>query len=283
VELILVLLGACFSRPGSPLLAASMTVDGSRKFQSIDGFGVNAISKTWQGGTLRPGLDLLVDMGATLWRVDVNNGHSDWEQTNDDGDPFNYNWSYYNALYGGPQFADLWQELAYLNGKGITNIELSMSGLLPTWMGGPSGGIISAGMEDEFAEEAASIVYYARNTAHIQFKYFSPLNESDKGQVTPEGPWVQPAQFVRLFHKVADRLDALGMSDVQLVGPHTFSCDANYTTGLLNDAVIMAHMSAMTYHTYGIAFESGSCLGFSAPTIQQSPYPSTHLWIGEWN
>src|SRR4051812_37639736 len=108
-------------------LAANVSINGFQKFQTIDGFGVNGIPKTWQGGTLRPGLDLLIAMGSTLWRIDVRNGHSDWEQTNDDSDPFNYNWTYYNALYGGPQFTDLWSELTYLNSRGIDNIELSMS------------------------------------------------------------------------------------------------------------------------------------------------------------
>src|ERR1700687_5098865 len=62
---------------------ASVQVDGSRRFQTIDGFGVNAIPKSWEGGALRPAIDLLVAMGATIWRVDVGNGHSDWEATND--------------------------------------------------------------------------------------------------------------------------------------------------------------------------------------------------------
>src|SRR5690242_10740071 len=82
-----VLAGASPSATGAPAAApaggaAAVAVDGATRYQAIDGFGVNAIPKTWQGGALKPGIDLLLSQGSTLWRVDVNNGHSDWEGTN---------------------------------------------------------------------------------------------------------------------------------------------------------------------------------------------------------
>jgi len=55
----------------------------------------------------------------------------------------------------------------YLNQKGITNgLILSLQGVLPTWMGS---GHINVGSEDEWAEMVASLLYYARNTQHLQF------------------------------------------------------------------------------------------------------------------
>src|SRR5581483_10836318 len=90
--------------------ATNTTINGSQKFQTIDGFGSNAIPKSWNNGGLKPTIDTLVANGVNLWRVDVLNGHTTWESTNDDADPNNFNWTYYNNLYGGSTFSDLWAE-----------------------------------------------------------------------------------------------------------------------------------------------------------------------------
>jgi O-glycosyl hydrolase len=252
------------------------TVDGSRRFQVMDGFGVNAIPKTWQGGALKPGIDLLVAQGSTLWRVDVNNGHTNWEATNDDADPANYNWDYYDALYSQPNFEDLWSELGYLNSIGITNIELSMSGLVPTWMSSSGGHNITA--DDEFVEEVTSLVYYARHNRGIQFNRLSALNEIDQGPQSAEGPYVQPAQFGSIVHKIVARLDSLGMQDVKIVGPHTTTFNLDYTNALMDDPTIMAHVTEFAYHNY-----VGCCSDPIPSAVASSAYPSSHVWLGEWN
>src|ERR1051325_7282425 len=51
---------------------AVITVDGSRQYQRIEGFGVNANPASWNDGELRPALDMLIDQtGMTIWRVIV--------------------------------------------------------------------------------------------------------------------------------------------------------------------------------------------------------------------
>jgi O-glycosyl hydrolase len=251
---------------------ASVQVDGSRRFQTIDGFGVNAIPKSWEGGALRPAIDLLVAMGATIWRVDVGNGHSTWEATNDDADPFHFNWAAYNAIYSSPAFEDLWSELAYLNSKGVT-IELSLSGKVPAWMGDAT---VASGMEDEFVEEVVSLAYYARNTRGISFHLLSPVNETDIG--APEGVLEYPPQLLDLFHRVAARLDAVGMSDVEIVGPETTGYNADYTYQMLSDPLVMAHVRRFAYHNY-----SGCCASTVTGIIAASAYPDRHVWLGEWS
>ncbi len=263
------------SRPSTQTASAasvSVTIDGSQTFQTMDGFGVNAIPKTWEGGALKPAIDLLVDMGSTLWRVDVNNGHTTWEAQNDDADPNHFNWDYYTTVYESPQFQDLWSELSYLNQKGVT-VELSMSGHVPVWMGD---GVIPQAMEDEFVEEIVSLAYYARNVKGIQFHLLSPLNETDKS--SPEGPTVDPTQFARIFHKLAVKLDAVGMGDVRLVGPETSSFDQSYTQALMADPTVMAKVDAFAYHNY-----VGCCAWYSSGFIKQSAYPDRHVWVSEWN
>src|SRR6266511_1726295 len=59
---------------------------------TIEGFGVNANSGSWNDGELRPALDMLVDhLGATIWRVILDN--ADWEATNDNADTNTFNWT----------------------------------------------------------------------------------------------------------------------------------------------------------------------------------------------
>jgi O-glycosyl hydrolase len=256
-------------------LAAStvvtLSIDGTQQFQQIDGFGVNANPRLWNGGELAAAIDELVAGGATLWRVDIG-GNSDWEAQNDDSDPNNFNWAYYDQLYSTPHFQDLWSTLKYLNQKHVT-VELSASGVLPGWMGGDS---LPTAQEDEFVETIAAVAVYARTVQGIDFHLLSPLNETNFG--APEGPKINSAQFARVFHKLAAKLDELGMSDVQLVGPHTTSFDTEYTAALMADPVVMAHMHVFAYHTY-----FGCCADFSYGFIKASAYPDRHLWVGEWS
>jgi len=98
----------------------TLTIDGSRLFQVIDGFGVNANAHSWNNGELRPAIDLLVDqLGASIWRVAFDN--VDWEATNDNADPNVFNWTYYNGVYTSPDLEELWSTIAYLNQKGVSN------------------------------------------------------------------------------------------------------------------------------------------------------------------
>jgi len=265
-----------FRRPagGAAVLAATpnLMVDGSRRFQRIDGFGVNANPKHWHGGELIPALDLLVDtLGATLWRVDVF-GKSTWEATNDDSDPFHFSWDQYTSIYESSDFQKLWNMLAYLNQKGV-QILFSASGIVPDWMGGTA---IDPGQEDEFVEMIVSAAYYARNMKHLQLTMLDPLNETNFGP--PEGPKVDPTQYARIMGKLAARLDALGMSDMRLVAPETTSFNTEYLPPLMANPAVMAHLDQFAFHSY-----SGSGDGFALSAIQQSAYPDRRVWVTEWS
>lgn len=263
---------AAASTPTPSPAQVTVHVDGSQHFQTIDGFGVNAIPKTWLGGAVRPAIDQLVAMGATIWRVDVYNGHSDWESTNDDADPFVFNWAAYDAVYSSAAFEDLWSELGYLDGKGVT-LELSMSGTVPSWMGATT---IATDMEDEFVEEVVSMAYYARHNRGVRFHLLSPLNETDIGP--PEGPSVGTAQFTEILGKLASRLDTVGLNDVEIVGPHSASNDQAYTDAMMSDPTIMSHVQRFAYHNY-----AGCCMSPDVAFVAASPYADRHVWLGEWN
>ncbi len=171
------------------------SINGAQTFQTMNGFGVNINSLSWKNGESRPAIDLLADgMGVKTWRVVFD--EMDWEATNDDGNPNNFNWTYYNALYGNAKFQHLWGTLNYLNQKGFTtNVALSFMGIGPSWMG--ANGTVTTAMEDEMVETIASLVYYARNTANVNFGILNPFNEPLWDGI--EGPMLEAFQFRRIL------------------------------------------------------------------------------------
>jgi O-glycosyl hydrolase len=94
---------ATATTPGSGGSGSALTVNGAQRFQTMDGFGVSVNSASWKNGELRPAIDMLVDqLGATLFRVIIDN--ADWEATNDNTDHNTFNWTYYNGVYTTAKF-----------------------------------------------------------------------------------------------------------------------------------------------------------------------------------
>jgi O-glycosyl hydrolase len=258
----------------------TIRIDGAKKFQSLDGFGVNINTTWWYNGeyrdaaTVRPAIDLLLDsLGATIFRTVIE--EIDWETVNDDNDPDHYNWAYYNTVFSSPRFQGVWSILSYLNSRGITdNLMISFMGGPPapaplapkdpvkSWMGGTDYSI-SPGMEDEMAESIAALLYYMRNTAKIKFSLVSPMNETDviswsKSSDHPdgivEGPNItDPAQYVKVVRKLAQKLDQLGMTDVRFVLPDAAS--DRLFSGILDemdgDQYLMGKLAHWGVHQYG--------------------------------
>jgi O-glycosyl hydrolase len=253
---------------GTPL-----TIDGNKRFQTIDGFGVSANSASWDNGELRPAIDRLVDEnGSTIWRVVME--MADWEATNDDADPNNFNWTYYNTIYSSPKFEELWATMAYLNQKGVADLlMLNFMGRGPTWLGGAS---LPTSKEDEWVEMVASVAYYARNNRHLQFGLFAPNNESDWDGI--EGIQMSSAQNVRVMRKLAAKLDSLGLGDIRFVGPDTSSVYKgvnDYIPALMADSTIMAKQDHFALHDYGGA------TGDADNAIKNSAYPNKNFWMTE--
>jgi hypothetical protein len=252
----------------------SLTINGTQTFQTMDGVGVNMNSLSWKGGELMPAIDKLVDeMGATLFRVVFD--MEDWEDTNDNADPNVADWTYYNALYSNAKFQNLWGTLHYLNQKGVTNgIVLSFMGRVPTWMGG---GVTNSASESEWVEMIATLLYYARTTAQVQFAMVDPMNETDWDGI--EGPQVSAAQYVRLLHNLSLKLDAMGLGDIHFVGPTTAIVGTGvgtYLPQMLSDSVIMGKVDHFGLHDY-----SGNTGGANA-AIKGSAYPNKNFWMTEY-
>lgn len=279
----LAIVGACAQGPAglasSPAAAPAaepgvlVRVDGGRRFQTIDGLGVNVNGMVWDGGKVVPALDALSDgMGATLFRVIVD--EADWEASNDNGDPRSFNWAYYDRIYAGEKFVSLWATLRYLERKPGARVMLNVMGRLPEWMGR---GSLDPQAEDELVEMLTSLVSYGRREEGLKLALLSPLNEIDLG--SPEGPQVAPAQYARLLQKLAVRLDELGLGDVGLAGPETAFPDntVSYLTPMFADPLVMSKLDVVALHTYG------SGIGDIPPAIAASSRPELPFWVTEYS
>lgn len=260
--------------------SVSLKVDGSDHLRQIDGFGVNINTAWWYDGDYRdariiePAIDMLIDsLGVTIFRAVIE--EMDWEAINDDNDPDNFNWNYYNKVFSNSRFRGVWNTLHYLNQKGITDgLIISFMGAPPaeapmagkdkqkSWIG-DTGYTISPAMENEFVESIAALLYYARYMAKIQFTLVSPLNETDivsstKGTDHPdgivEGPDIPDAtRVVRIIEKLARKLDAIGMSDILFISPDAAGerLFASCFEEMAKDSWLMGKLAHWGVHDYG--------------------------------
>jgi O-glycosyl hydrolase len=279
-------------------------IDGSAKYQTMDGFGVNINPAWWYNGSytdakvVQPAIDLLVDsLGATIFRVVIE--EIDWEEVNDDNDPNHFNWEYYNKVFSDTRFTGVWNTLKYLNHKGITDgLVISFMGAPPSapplekpdlkrsWMGATAY-TIKETMEDELVESQAAFLYYMRNTEKIRFNLVSPMNETDIASMTKnaehpdglvEGPDVSDAvQWVRIFRELARKLDNIGMSDIKFVAPDTGGDKlfGEVMNEMVKDSYLMAKLAEWGVHQYGN--DASNYLN----KIKLSPYPTKPFWVTE--
>jgi len=256
----------------------TIQVNGAKKFQQIDGFGVNANSESWGKTEIIPAIDLLIDsLNATIWRVVVET-EEDWETQNDNNDPLAFNRDFYNKMYETAKFQRAWDEIEYLNNKGITdNLIISVMGGLPDWMGRI---VIFPEMEDEFVELHLSFLHYAAKVKNLQFGLYSPINETDLYKEEIEGPHTEPEQFARVLHKLSARMKTEGLDHIKLILPDVAYMNAaidQYLPELMKDSLIMQQTEYFGFHSYG---------GYYAPAdsfLKSTPHAHIPLWMTEFN
>jgi len=255
--------------------AATVTIDGAQTYQTIDGFGVNANAQSWNNDELQPVLDALIDQGGMTLFVANFACNSNWEETNDNSDPSAMNWAYYNSVYSAPNFQRLWGMVAYLNQRGITDgLVPKFGGPAALWLGGLS---LIPGYENEYAEQVASALIYARNTQHLQFSVVWPVNEPDWHD---EGVHMTgPAQYVTVMQDLGQQLDAHGMSDVRFSGPELAWTSTSWMAAMMGDPYLMSKVACFGLHSYaGLSYDSTGVYDF----IQQSAYPNRPFWMTEF-
>jgi O-glycosyl hydrolase len=251
-------------------------IDGSKKLHQIDGIGVNVNTRSWND-ELKPAIDLLLDsMRFNIWRVIVETVDS-WEVTNDNSDPFTFNWKYYDSLYETQKFRKAWDMIAYLNKRGIKdNLMINFMGFAPAWMGDK---IIEPKFEDEYVEMIVSFFYYALKKKDLKFGLIAPTNESDHHKFS-EGPHLTGEQHARIIRKTIERMDKLGIKNIKLVAPDNADKQKSFNEflpAMIKDSLVMSRIAHLGFHSYGGNGED------IQPYISASAYPRKSYWITEWN
>ncbi|MEA2746550.1 MAG: hypothetical protein QOI41_693, partial [Myxococcales bacterium] len=253
-------------------LTGTITVNAATRYQTMQGWGVDGQPRSWgnTGTNFKSQvLDRLIDdMGSNLFRVEIYKGASDWESTNDDSNPNNYNWTYYDNLYStNKDFQDFVAYIRYLNSKGITNnIEVAAHGLAPTWMAGSHNGLggacvtqesgctgVPANAADEWAEEIVSFIEWSHNrlSPPLQFGYIAPFNETDL--CTTEGICLggDSAAVVSLLSKIVTRMNAFpDLASVKLIAPEAANVGSDSRSQILANPTVAPRIGALAYHIY---------------------------------
>lgn len=253
----------------------SIKINGAKRFQQMDGFGVNANTAAWNDDELKPAINMLLDsMNAGIWRLIVETVYN-WEEKNDNADPFTFNWEYYSKLYETPKYQKAWDMIRYLNGRGITDkLMINFMGPLPTWMGGK---YLKEKYEDEYIEMLVSFFYYAVNTKHLQIGLISIMNEPD---IENEGPTVSAEKYPVLFKKFYRRMDSLGLGYIKYVAPDVAGMDNGifkYLPELMKDPESMSKIAHIGLHSYAGYYANVDS------AIKASPIPNIDYWVTEWN
>lgn len=254
---------------------ATLDINGSQVFQTIDGFGVNANSASWNSGELIPAIDSLIDQnGSRIWRVVIDD--QDWEATNDDSDPNTYNWTIYNAIYSSAKFEKLWAMIGYLNSRGITNnVIICPMGKAANWMGGFSLTNTST-IKNEYAEMITSMAIYGHNARGLQFT-LEPNNEPD---INTEGVYMQAPVQAEVLNNIAQRLDAVGLTTMRMMGPSAGVINYavnDFTEAMMAYPALMSHVDIYSYHDY-----NGSTAN-AANVISSSAYPNKKFYMTEFS
>jgi hypothetical protein len=257
--------------------AGTLIVNGAQTYQTIDGFGVNANSGSWTNNEVQPLLDAFIDQaGVTLFLAEFV-GNDNWETSNANPGSSLTNWTYFNSVYSGPNFQQLWGMMAYLNQRGITNgLMPKFTGATALWMGGES---LASGHENDYAKMLASALIYARQTQHLQFTEVPPLNEPDLIGLDTGVQLSGGSQYVTVLDALGRQLDANGMSDVRFSGPELATTSTSWMGTMMGDAYLMSKLAHFGLHSY---IGNGPDASGVSSFIQQSAYPNSRFWMTEF-
>lgn len=249
-------------------------INGNRAYQKIDGFGVNINSRYWDQGRLIPTMDLLrEDLGATLYRVDIW-GKSNWVDPTSQVGPSSLNEVNYSAIYQGDIFQRGWAMMRYFNSHGIEPY-LTASGDVPTWMLGPDRKSLAD--YDAFCEMQVSMVDWAKNKEHLRFTLFGPLNETDVG--SPEGPSVNPVEFVKVLEILEEKLTRRELGDIRLVVPET-GFGTSYLKEILRSRKLIKRIDVFGLHDYS-DIPRDQYQGV-LDLLKDTSYANCRLWMTEY-
>jgi O-glycosyl hydrolase len=260
-------------RVSQPIRIAEIQIDLSKRFQAIDGWGVNINSKYWDGGNLVPVMEMLIDdLGCTLFRQDAY-GKSNWVDPRDEYDASILNPGTYKKVYAGRDFQNAAGMARYLNGRGIQPY-ICLSGITPKWMNAKDGRTLKD--YKSFAEMACSYASWLKKNEKIKFQFFGPINETDIGP--PEGPYVGPDEYWKVAEVMVDAFDRWGLKDLKLVVPEIASPTYDYFPPIVKSRKLVGRIGVFGLHNYGDHFD----IAKHQALVAKSPFKDCRWWMTEY-
>lgn len=287
-------------------LTGTITVNAATRYQTMQGFGVNAQPENWgaRGAAFAGTADAMVnDLGFNIFRVEIQDGSSNWETTNDDANPNNYNWTYYDNLYAtDPRMQRFVAYVRHLNEDlGISTVEIAAHGLVPPWMGSARAGLqgscvtsetgcgaLPANSADEWAEEIVSFVEWAHNrlSPPLKFAYVAPFNETDL--CSTEGICLQSdASRTALLAKIVTRMNAFpDLAAIKLVAAEASGPGSDGRSAIMANPTVAPRMAAFAYHQYNASSTQDAYNTSSPPEFLteyngfSNPFCGNPTWAG---
>lgn len=231
---------------------ATVTINSAAQYQTILGWGASSWNPPWVTQALREEIikEAVNDLGLNRLRFGPPSGNRSnersWEWLNDNGDPYDINWSAFNTAAVDERVSQMimpFKQRVEANGEPF-DIYLS-----PSFFNGGSSGEVPAWLRyspGEYAEHALAILLYLRDTHGIEADYYCILNEP--GNNNPFSASL-----------VADMIKVLGPS-MRVLGfttdiefPECISAQVswNYIQSAQNDDEMWSWVSVVTYHLYG--------------------------------
>lgn len=256
----------------------TLTVDPSRTFQTIDGFGgFGGRSVFWEPGPYHDDAflrTLVDDLGASIVRTQI---YWDGEPENDDPDPRHLAWGKFDfgpKTYNGRQFP----YLKALKQRGLSKLVATVF-TPPLWMKqgvqnelavfceGQCGGRLDPLRREEFAEYLIAYVQTLRRETGIELYALSIQNEMLFANPF-ESCVYTPKAYADTLKVVSERFEQAGLQ-TRFFGPeHMGEFDWNRDSGLfaalLEDARVRPHLDIYAVHGYldGFAPDLGSAEGW---------------------
>lgn len=261
-------------------------LDASKKFQTMDGFGVNINPDQWRNGQLKPVIDMLVDdLGATAIRFDCF-GNGMWLKPSKMRPDGTWPEDYLAAVYRGKVFSDAWNTFRYMNSKGLKPF-FNVSGIVPDeWN---YTGTKELRNYDAYSEMQATLVQWAREKENLEFEYYAPFNETDLGGLV-EGPGISDQNVIPAFRAIIKKFQQHGLDDLKFI----VLGDANFRPAriqhFLSTTEFLPFIYAISGHTYGNGDEgdgdswidSPGSIGQTITPIRNSAYHDVQIWLTEY-
>ncbi len=272
-----------------PTVAKKITLNANKKFQTIDGFGVNITPAQWRNGNLKPIIDSLVDdLGSTLIRFDCY-GRADWLDPKMQQTDGSFPEDYLEKVYTSSVFKDAWATFRYFNTKGIEPI-FNISGSIDEgWATDFNGKQQRLKNFEAYAEMAVTLLKWAREKENLKFSIFMPFNETDLG--FPEGPRLLDEDCYPAFVIMMDKLKLNGFENLPVVVMDDANLNPKRLEGIFKDEKYAARIKGFGWHTYGNGGDSDAQSGWASQksmyhefveSTNGTAYANKSFWLTEY-